>query len=318
MARLYRTHMVAADERESVGALSDAAYRVWVALTLRADDAGRVRASAKQVRAWTWGLQEVARRTEEAETALAELDAAGEIVRYEDKGEAFAYLAHWGEDQRIDHPTASRLPSPPEPSRALAPTLESSRKLASPRENSRDLAKTPETSRKLPLDVEGDVEGSRTETPPANAGSPRPPDPDPAPAEVLDVEVVEDEPPAPPTPEPTKRPKAWVSPAEIDAARPECVALETWAGFMAMRRAQRWTVTDFALRDLVRDAQRWASAGHDVEALFREAATKCYRAPVDPAKRAGGGQGSLSLGGRPDTAARWLANNRERIRGGNL
>ncbi|MBT7096685.1 hypothetical protein HN937_04865 [Candidatus Poribacteria bacterium] len=149
MARLYRTLMVAADERERVGALSDAAYRVRIALILRADDEGRVRCSAKQVRAWTWGLQDEARRTDEAEAALRELEAACEVQRYAVDGESYAMLEKWRDDQRIDRPTASRLPEPPDKTKQPAET----------RETSRDLARVPASSEQFTVDVEGDVEG---------------------------------------------------------------------------------------------------------------------------------------------------------------
>lgn len=163
MARLYRTHMVATDERESVGALSDAAYRVYQTLSLHADDEGRSRSSAKQVRAWTWGLQETARKTEEAESALAELERAGEIRRYTDEnGEHYAALLFWHEDQRIDRPTPSRLPAPPTTPR------EGSRALARPREDARDVESSPASRAPADairadrdVDVEGDVDVER-------------------------------------------------------------------------------------------------------------------------------------------------------------
>jgi hypothetical protein len=75
---------------------------------------------------------------------LGELDKVGCIQRYQVDGDSFLSINKWGVHQKIDKPTPSKLPTPPE----------SSRILANPRESSSRVADSPSADRK---GMEGNV-----------------------------------------------------------------------------------------------------------------------------------------------------------------
>ena len=107
MAGRIRTLKPELLDDEKGAALSDAAWRVWVSARLLADDHGNLRAGARYIGAQVW--QDT---TREAEAPLAELEAAGKIVRYRVEGEPFAHLVGWETEQRIDNAGKPRVPGP--------------------------------------------------------------------------------------------------------------------------------------------------------------------------------------------------------------
>ena len=108
-------------EDEALGACSPLAMLVFVGLITQADDSGRLRAHPAKLRAILFPYREdmTARKIADA---LAELEAAELIQFYAVDGQQFAWLRSWAKHQRIDRPTASRMPEPPEfvePSREI-------------------------------------------------------------------------------------------------------------------------------------------------------------------------------------------------------
>lgn len=61
---------------------------------------------------------------------LAELEREQCILRYTVYGNAYLQVINWGKHQKIDHPSSSRLPPPPEKTETLSNPRESSRSLA--------------------------------------------------------------------------------------------------------------------------------------------------------------------------------------------
>jgi hypothetical protein len=89
--------------------LSDTAFRLFVALILEADDHGNGYGDARRLRAKVWWAAEPVRTIDEA---LAEVEAAGLVRRYEVKGQAYVSLLGWQEHQRVDKPGKPRVPGP--------------------------------------------------------------------------------------------------------------------------------------------------------------------------------------------------------------
>lgn len=114
---------------ESMGRLSRDARLIFVGLWSLADDHGRFRADprliAGQLLPYDPDGAEVASR------ALASLREEGCVVLYEVDRSRYGAITGWKQHQKIDRPSASRLPQPPET--ALANPREAS---ASPREPS--------------------------------------------------------------------------------------------------------------------------------------------------------------------------------------
>jgi hypothetical protein len=97
---------------ESMGRLSRDARLIFVGLWSLADDYGRFRADprliAGQLLPYDPDGAEVASR------ALASLREEGCIVLYEAERSQYGAVTGWERHQRIDRPSASRLPQPPE------------------------------------------------------------------------------------------------------------------------------------------------------------------------------------------------------------
>ncbi len=107
-------------QHRKVGALSDGGFRVWVAFLTQADDEGRVPAEAAQVRVWAFAYHP--RVTEKAvEHWIQEVAATGLIRLYHVDGTRYAVFPSWHDHQKINRPTASRLPEPPALEHSLSP-----------------------------------------------------------------------------------------------------------------------------------------------------------------------------------------------------
>lgn len=120
MSRKYRTikpEVILEDERAAD--LSDAAWRLWVAVRTLADDWGTFRAGTKYLAAQVW--QDTG-RARKVDGYLRELADAGKIVRFSADGQPFGSIAGWDAEQRVDNRSQrTRLPSPPEQSRDVEP-----------------------------------------------------------------------------------------------------------------------------------------------------------------------------------------------------
>jgi len=100
---------------EKLGTCSILARLNFKGLISLADDEGRGRGS---VRGLLSGLHGFTRDvTEEAmDNALGELEAAGMVVFYTIGGQRYYFVKNFAKHQKIDRPSPSKLPPPPEPS----------------------------------------------------------------------------------------------------------------------------------------------------------------------------------------------------------
>jgi hypothetical protein len=131
-------------QSETIGKLSRDARLLFIQLWTIVDDDGRTRAAARMLASLLYPYDEDAPKL--IDKWLDELERAGSIRRYVVDGNAYLDIPNWRKHQKIDRPTASRLPeycNPPlERSRGFA-TLhraftEYSRSLTEPSPNRRD------------------------------------------------------------------------------------------------------------------------------------------------------------------------------------
>lgn len=111
---------------ESVGRLSRDARLLLVSLITQVDDDGRIRASSRGLASLIYPFD--ADAVDLIDGWLAELQAEGMFIRYMADGSTYGHLPKFKQHQKIDHPTASKLPAftevlanPRESSRILAP-----------------------------------------------------------------------------------------------------------------------------------------------------------------------------------------------------
>lgn len=97
-------------QHRKVGKLSDRAYRLWVSMILEADDHGRLVAESEYLRAVTWPYQAPAHTR--VKEALDEIAGVGLIHLYRCGDTAYAEFPSWGDHQRVQHPSQSKLPPP--------------------------------------------------------------------------------------------------------------------------------------------------------------------------------------------------------------
>lgn len=123
------------DERFAAVGLE--ARLLYIGLVSQADDEGRQSANLALLRSRIYPF-DVDLPPEALGDWLVELARAGLIVRYEgDGGRSYVAVVSWHEDQRIDKPTASDLPKPPDETPRTRETA------AIPRDESRGIAITP-------------------------------------------------------------------------------------------------------------------------------------------------------------------------------
>lgn len=109
---------------ESMGRVSREARLFFVGLWSLADDSGRTRAASRMLASLLYPYDDDARA--HVDDWLAELEREQCIRRYEVGGNHYLEVCNWLSHQKIDRPSPSKLPAPPEA-------------LASPREPSRAL-----------------------------------------------------------------------------------------------------------------------------------------------------------------------------------
>lgn len=107
MARRIRSIKPEVLEDEKMANLSDAAWRLFVASWVLADDEGRFRAGGRYLAAQVWHDTS---KVDAAEAARSELVQRGRIVVYEVGDETYAEIPTWNRHQRIDNGSKSRLP----------------------------------------------------------------------------------------------------------------------------------------------------------------------------------------------------------------
>lgn len=104
---------------EKLAAASDEARVLSVALILMSDDYGRGRASIATIAAETWryalernGGEHAPEIFARASRALRELVEIGFVGLYEVKGQRYFEIHHWKKHQKVDKPSAPRVPAP--------------------------------------------------------------------------------------------------------------------------------------------------------------------------------------------------------------
>ena len=107
MARI-RTIKPEFPQSESIGRLSRDARLLFVQLWTIVDDSGRARAASRMLASLLYPYDDDAPSL--IEGWLSELEAAGCIRRYEADGSHYLDIPKWLEHQKIDRPTASKLP----------------------------------------------------------------------------------------------------------------------------------------------------------------------------------------------------------------
>lgn len=105
---------------EAVGECSREARLLFVNLMLQADDAGRLRLAPAAVigNAYPYDADVTPPKLRKW---LDELHDAGLILIYEHDGREYAWLRGWRANQKINRPTASKLPCPPDPAASWWP-----------------------------------------------------------------------------------------------------------------------------------------------------------------------------------------------------
>jgi hypothetical protein len=111
-------------EDEMTAGLSDAAFRLFVAMIVLADDHGNIRAETRWLEGQVWWsrrfaevrgeIPRVAAMGARAQEALTELSAASLIELYEVRSQLYAHIRSWEKHQRIDNAGKPRVPLPSE------------------------------------------------------------------------------------------------------------------------------------------------------------------------------------------------------------
>jgi hypothetical protein len=96
-------------QSESIGNLSRDARLLYIQLWTVADDAGRTRAASRMLASLLYPYDDDARTL--IDSWLEELASGGHIRRYEVDGSQYLEIVKWLEHQKIDKPSASRLPA---------------------------------------------------------------------------------------------------------------------------------------------------------------------------------------------------------------
>lgn len=95
----------------TIASLAVEARLTFIGLWTHVDDEGRCVDDTRLVRAALWPLDD--RSFADVENDLTELSRASLIRRYEANGKRYLSVSGWGEHQKINRPTPSKLPSPP-------------------------------------------------------------------------------------------------------------------------------------------------------------------------------------------------------------
>lgn len=100
-------------ESSSFSKLSDFAKLIFIGLISNADDSGKGKASPSYIRSRVFPNDED-RRVTDIKKALSEIALNMSITFYEVEGDSFYLLTNWSRWQKIDRPTPSKIPDPPQ------------------------------------------------------------------------------------------------------------------------------------------------------------------------------------------------------------
>jgi hypothetical protein len=123
MARI-RTIKPEFPQSESMGRVSRDARLTFIMLWTIADDSGRLRGNSRMLASLLFPYDDDARK--HIDSWLGELERENCITRYVVDGDSYLQVNGWANHQKIDKPSASKIPPPPESSRILANPRESS------------------------------------------------------------------------------------------------------------------------------------------------------------------------------------------------
>lgn len=123
MARI-RTIKPEFPQSESMGRVSRESRLCFMLLWTLADDSGRLRGNSRMLASLLYPYDDDAGKL--IDGWLSELSTEGCIVRYSADGDSYLQICNWLKHQKIDKPSASKIP----------PFDESSRIIANPRERS--------------------------------------------------------------------------------------------------------------------------------------------------------------------------------------
>lgn len=99
-------------ESESFSELNDLAKLVFISMISHADDEGRGKANPAYIRSMTFPNDD-SKRVADIEKALSEIGCKMSVQFYSVDGRDYYFMTNWTEYQKIDKPTKSKLPPPP-------------------------------------------------------------------------------------------------------------------------------------------------------------------------------------------------------------
>ncbi len=140
MARI-RTIKPEFPQSESMGRVSRDSRLCFILMWTLADDEGRLRGNSRMLASLLYPYDDDAKNL--IDGWLAELSTEGCIARYEVQGTSYVQISAWLDHQKIDKPSASKLPENPKASRKVAKPREDS--LRKGREGSGEEAGSDET-----------------------------------------------------------------------------------------------------------------------------------------------------------------------------
>ena len=97
---------------EKLAACSDAARTLSIGLVLLSDDHGRGRAHPLFLASRAWAYGDPHETLTKLERALSELVAIGFVGLYQVGGQRYFFLRNWTKHQKVQHPSAPRVPAP--------------------------------------------------------------------------------------------------------------------------------------------------------------------------------------------------------------
>ena len=136
MARI-RTIKPEFPQSETIGKLSRDARLLFIQLWTIADDSGRSRGNSRILASLLYPYDDLSPSV--IDRWIAELQTEKCLVRYEADGNTYIQILNWLKHQKIDKPSASRIPEFGESSRILANNIEASTTDLGPRTSTKDL-----------------------------------------------------------------------------------------------------------------------------------------------------------------------------------
>jgi len=135
MARI-RTIKPEFPQSESMGRVSRDARLLFIMLWTLADDAGRLRGNSRMLASLLFPYDELSAET--IDEWMNTLESEGCALRYSVDGTHYVQICNWLDHQKIDKPSKSKIPLPPDNSRTVANTLDDSRGVVTGKDQGED------------------------------------------------------------------------------------------------------------------------------------------------------------------------------------